>query len=139
VENSALIAMFAKGLNCDEELAQDLVSNGFITFEEVAYVTTEEFEDTGLDVETIEALKENAREVLANPEALKQAEGIVFFVKAGFSQEEIEKFYAENIFDEHDFSELSVLDLQDILPEFDSVKAKDMIMRAREKETAHDN
>jgi transcription termination/antitermination protein NusA len=139
VETSALLAMFAKGLNCDEELAAVLVENGFMSFEEVAYVSMDELRETELDDETLTALKENAVEVLNNKEALKQALGIGFLNKAGFSPEEIEKLYAEQVYDEQDLAELSVYDLNDILPEFDSIKAKDIIMKAREKETINEN
>lgn len=138
-EVSDLLAMFCKGLNADEELAMVLVENGFLSFEEVAYVSLEEFRGTELDDDTINALKENALEVLGNKEALRQAMGIPSLNKAGFSSDEIEKLHAENVFDDHDLSELSVYDLTDILPEFDTTKAKDIIMKAREKETVNEN
>ena len=138
-ENSALLAMFAKGLNCDEELATILVESGFMSFEEVAYVSMDELRETELDDETLNSLKENALDVLNNKEALKQALGIGFLNKSGFLTEDIEKLYAEQVYDEQDLAELSVYDLNDILPEFDSIKAKDIIMRAREKETVNEN
>lgn len=136
-ENYALVKMFAQGLNCDDELAQHLVENGFMSFEEVAYVPLKEFEDTGLDEETISALKANASELLADKESLKKALGLSYLIKNGLTDEEIEKLHQENVFDEKDVGELSTYDFADILPEFDTNKAKDMIMKAREKEESH--
>lgn len=133
-EVSDLLKMFTSGLNCDEDLALVLVENGFLTFEEVAYVSKEEFQETDLDDDTIAALKENAVDVLKNPEMLKKAMGISYLYRCGFIAEEIEKLHAEKVCDEHDIAELSVYDLTDILPEVDADKAKDMIMKARQKD-----
>jgi N utilization substance protein A len=58
-------ALFMKGLNVDEVVAQLLASEGFSTIEEVAYVELDEIvEIEGFDLDTAEELQNRAREFL---------------------------------------------------------------------------
>jgi len=68
--------MFVESLNVDEMVAQLLVSEGFTTLEEVAYVPAEEIATIeGFDEDTAEELQARARESLeeANQKALSEA------------------------------------------------------------------
>ncbi len=69
-------AMFIESLNVDEMVAQLLVSEGFTSLEEVAYVEAEELSTIdGFDEDTAEELQARARESLeeANQKALAEA------------------------------------------------------------------
>jgi N utilization substance protein A len=69
-------AMFIESLNVDEMVAQLLVSEGFTSLEEVAYVEAEELSTIdGFDEDTAEELQARAREFLeeANQKALAEA------------------------------------------------------------------
>ena len=69
-------AMFVEHLNVDEMVAQLLVSEGFTSLEEVAYVEAEELSTIdGFDEDTAEELQARARESLeeANQKALAEA------------------------------------------------------------------
>jgi len=64
-EAHAAIDMFTKYLDIDEEFATVLVEEGFSSLEELAYVPINELlEVDGLDEETIEALRERAKNAL---------------------------------------------------------------------------
>ena len=64
-EAHAAIDMFTKHLDIDEEFATILVEEGFSSLEELAYVPINELlEIDGLDEETIEALRERAKNAL---------------------------------------------------------------------------
>ncbi|MEE8248039.1 MAG: transcription termination factor NusA [Alphaproteobacteria bacterium] len=69
-------AMFIENLNVDEMVAQLLVSEGFTSLEEVAYVEPDELSSIdGFDEDTAEELQARARESLeeANQKALAEA------------------------------------------------------------------
>ncbi len=64
-EAHAAIDMFTKHLDIDEEFATVLVEEGFSLLEELAYVPINELLDVdGLDEETVEALRERAKNAL---------------------------------------------------------------------------
>ncbi len=64
-EAHAAIDMFTKHLDIDEEFATVLVEEGFSSLEELAYVPINELLDVdGLDEETVEALRERAKNAL---------------------------------------------------------------------------
>lgn len=72
-------AMFQDSMNVDEMVAQLLVSEGFVSLEEVAFVDLEELTSIeGFDDETAEELQARARESLEelNNKALETARGL---------------------------------------------------------------
>ncbi len=72
-------SMFMETMNVDEFVAQLLVSEGFTTLEEVAYVDIDELVSLdGVDEEIAEDLQARARESLeeANAKALEEARGL---------------------------------------------------------------
>ncbi|WP_434356714.1 transcription termination factor NusA [Parasalinivibrio latis] len=72
-EASQSIDLFVKHLDIDEEFAAALVEEGFTTLEEVAYVPAAELAEVdGLDEETVEVLRERAKEALTTIALAKQ-------------------------------------------------------------------
>ncbi|MET3999313.1 transcription termination factor NusA [Marinobacterium sp. MBR-109] len=66
-EVGAVVDMFIKHLDIDEELAEILVAEGFTSIEEVAYVPEEEMlEIEEFDEELVEALRSRAKDALIN-------------------------------------------------------------------------
>jgi N utilization substance protein A len=66
-EVGAVLDMFIKHLEIDEELAEILVAEGFTSIEEVAYVPEEEMlEIEEFDEELVEALRSRAKDALIN-------------------------------------------------------------------------
>lgn len=125
------IRVFMDGLNCDEDLAVLLVENGYATLEEIAYVPKEEFDVEGLDDETIEVLRENARQTLGNPILNKRSKGINDLVVLGFTSDEIRSLQDNSVLNMEDVADLSTYDLQDVLTEIDMERAQKIIVQAR--------
>ncbi len=72
-EASQSIDLFVKHLDIDEDFAAALVEEGFTTLEEVAYVPAAELAEVdGLDEETVEVLRERAKEALTTIALAKQ-------------------------------------------------------------------
>jgi transcription termination/antitermination protein NusA len=64
-EAGAVIAVFAKALDVDEEVAEILVEEGFTTLEEVAYVPLDELSNIdGFDEDIAEELRARAKDAL---------------------------------------------------------------------------
>ncbi|MFY8273180.1 transcription termination factor NusA [Pseudoalteromonas sp. SSDWG2] len=75
-ESDKLISLFTEGLDIDDDFAELLIGEGFSTLEEVAYVPTSEFlEIDGLDEETVEELRNRAKDALTT-KALKDEESL---------------------------------------------------------------
>ncbi|WP_151172983.1 transcription termination factor NusA [Pseudoalteromonas ruthenica] len=75
-ESDKLINLFTEGLDIDDDFAELLIGEGFSTLEEVAYVPTSELlEIDGLDEETVEELRNRAKDALTT-KALKDEESL---------------------------------------------------------------
>lgn len=131
-QDIAAIQYFMFALDCDEELAQYLVECGHTSIEEIAYLSIRELELDELDEETILALKENAKETLADQEKLNKCNAINTLYSLGFEKEEVIDLMSHSIFSNADIADLSTYDLQDIIPDIDLAKAKDIILKARQ-------
>lgn len=123
------INLFMIGLNCDEDLAQILVDDGFEDLESIAYTPVNEF--NGLDVELIGQLKENAKESLANASKMTVIKGMAYLQTHNITMEEIQKLQEANIFSIQDIADLATDEFLDVLPDFDKDKASAIIMKAR--------
>ncbi|BFM50800.1 transcription termination factor NusA [Marinomonas sp. THO17] len=66
-ESQKLIDLFVSGLNIDDDLAIQMVEEGFTSLEEVAYVPMEEMLDIdGFDEDLVNELRSRAKEALLN-------------------------------------------------------------------------
>ena len=63
-EDAATRALFVEHLNVDEETANLLVQEGFVSLEEIAYVPAEELVEIGFDETTVDALRNRARDAI---------------------------------------------------------------------------
>jgi transcription termination/antitermination protein NusA len=135
-EQEALKQYFAFGLNCDAELAEYVVESGYLSLDEIAYIPEAELDFQELDSETIAALKENALETIKDQEKNKQAEGIKTLYSLGFESDEVETLLNENVLTLESVADLSTYDLQDYLPNIDIERAKNIIMKSRQEQTA---
>jgi len=126
------VQYFMFSLDCDEGLAQYIVENGYNSIEEIAYLPIHELELDDLDEETINALKANAKDTLADKEKLSKADSIQTLYSLGFNEAEVNLLMENNLFICQDIADLSTYDLQDVIPDIDLTKAKDIIMKARQ-------
>ncbi len=133
-ETRALVEMFMKQLDVDEEVAAILVQEGFSTVEEVAYVPASELASIeDFDEEIIKELRNRARDVLltqaiASEEVQETADDL--FQVEGMTQELAEHLGARGIHTRDDLAELSIDELLEI-EGMDEQAAGELIMAAR--------
>lgn len=136
-EAHAAIDIFTKYLAIDEDFATVLVEEGFSTLEELAYVPVNELlEIDGLDEDTVDALRERAKEALttlalAQEESLgdkKPADDLLNL--AGLERSMAFKLAAQGVCTLEDLAEQGVDDLADIEGLSDE-QAGELIMAAR--------
>lgn len=125
---------FEAGLECDNEVAQLLVNEGFTSFEEIAYVPRNEFDVDVLDDDTIDALRERAKAILNDPVALAKSLGIGELLVLGFEDDERLALQNNGVFGNKDVADLATFELVEFLPALDEAKAKNIIMQARKTE-----
>jgi len=131
------IEVFVNGLEVDEDLANVLVSEGFTTLEEVAYVPTSEMLDIeGFDEDIVETLKGRAKDSLLT-EAISAEEKIAFAEPAddlkaleGMNDTMAKTFASAGIITQEDLAELAIDEFQEIV-ELDEEKAGALILKAR--------
>ena len=136
-EAHAAIDTFTKYLGIDEDFATVLVEEGFSTLEELAYVPMKELlEIDGLDEQTVEALRERAKNALTTL-ALAQEESLGDKKPAddllnleGLDRAIAFKLAARGVCTLEDLAEQGVDDLADIEGLTDE-KAGELIMAAR--------
>ncbi|ROR06173.1 transcription termination factor NusA [Erwinia sp. JUb26] len=136
-EAHAAIDVFTKHLDIDEDFATVLVEEGFSSLEELAYVPINELlEIDGLDEETVEALRDRAKNALttlalAKEESLgdvQPAEDLLGL--EGLERELAFKLAAKGVRTLEDLAEQGVDDLSDIEGLSDE-RAGELIMAAR--------
>ncbi len=136
-EAHAAIGVFTKHLDIDEEFATMLVEEGFSSLEELAYVPINELlEIDGLDEETVEALRDRAKNALTTL-ALEKAESQGGNQPAedllgleGLDRELAFKLAQIGVCTLEDLAEQGVDDLSDI-EGLNDEKAGELIMAAR--------
>ncbi|MFK8260654.1 transcription termination factor NusA [Erwinia sp. AnSW2-5] len=136
-EAHAAIDVFTKHLDIDEDFATILVEEGFSSLEELAYVPINELlEIDGLDEETVEALRDRAKNALttlalAKEESLgdtQPAEDLLSL--EGLEREMAFKLAAKGVCTLEDLAEQGVDDLSDI-EGLNDERAGELIMAAR--------
>lgn len=134
-EKTNLLKTFTEQLGVDDEVAELLISEGFSTIEEIAYVPVNELlEIDGFDEEIVEALRSKAKGVLltqaiATEEELKKPAADLLELEG--MDEKLAYTLAENgVATRDDLAELSVDDLTEIT-DLNAEQAAKLIMIAR--------
>lgn len=136
-EAHAAIDVFTKHLDIDEDFATVLVEEGFSSLEELAYVPINELlEIDGLDEDTVEALRDRAKNALttlalAKEESLGDAQPAEDLLGLeGLDRELAFTLAAKGVRTLEDLAEQGVDDLSDI-DGLNDEKAGELIMAAR--------
>ncbi|MBA4500774.1 transcription termination factor NusA [Marinobacterium marinum] len=136
-EVGAVVDIFVKHLDVDEELAEVLVSEGFTSLEEVAYVPVDEMlEIEDFDEDLVEALRARAKDALINlaiasEEQLGDAEPADdLLTMDGMDRTLAFQLAASGIVTMEDLAEQSIEDLLEI-EGLTEDKAAELIMTAR--------
>ncbi|MCP0912842.1 MULTISPECIES: transcription termination factor NusA [Legionella] len=133
-ESTKIIKLFTSALDIDEEIALLLVSHGFSSLEEVAYVPKEELLAINeFDEEIVEELRSRANDNLLT-QALSSGQNTVsseLLALEGMTEELAERLAAAGITTLDDLAEQSVDELLEIAG-ITEEKAGALIMKARE-------
>lgn len=135
-EDESVGQLFKEKLGIDEDMAQILVSEGFTTLEEIAYVPIQELlEVEGLDEELVEALRERAKAALLTKAIAEEQLSTAEPSEDLLSMEGMDRHLAyvlanHGIMTREDLAEQSVDDLLET-GEFDEQTAAKLIMTAR--------
>jgi N utilization substance protein A len=136
-ESSKIVKLFTEALQIDEEIAALLVSHGFSSLEEVAYVPRNELLAIGeFDEEIVEELRNRANDhlltmALSQGSTTSDVDSAPLSTMEGMTDELVTKLAKKGIVTMDDLAEQSVdelLDIQGISEE----KAAALIMKARE-------
>ena len=141
-EDAATRALFVEHLNVDEETANLLVQEGFVSLEEIAYVPAEELVEIGFDETTVDALRNRARDAIltlaiASEEQLdKVAEDLRTLENV--DQDMLRDLAQAGITTRDDLAELSIDELIEITG-VSSAEAEKVILAARAHWFAEEN
>lgn len=142
-EKNALLQTFTEQLGVEPEVAELLITEGFTTIEEIAYVPLNELLDIdGFDEEIVEALRSRAKDVLltlaiANEEDSKSPAADLLGLE-GINDELANKFAKHSILTRDDLADLAVDDVKEMTDLNDEQAAK-LIMEARAHWFADEN
>ncbi|QOJ24142.1 MAG: transcription termination/antitermination protein NusA [Gammaproteobacteria bacterium] len=135
-ETSQICQLFMQKLDVDEEIAEILVQEGFVTLEEVAYVPLNEMlEIESLDEETVNEIRNRARNVLltdaiANEEKVEHVAEDLLAIE-GMDIDIVRELAAKGINTQADLADLAADDLVEMTG-IDVERANRLIIKARE-------
>ncbi|SFW32086.1 transcription termination factor NusA [Nitrosovibrio sp. Nv17] len=134
-ESSVTRQLFMEKLNVDEEVADILVQEGFISLEQVAYVPIEEMlEIESLDEQTVNELRNRAHNAILTAEILDEEQfeqaAKELLSLTGMTTEIARKLMARDVKTQEELADLAVDDLVEMV-EMDAEDAKQLIMAAR--------
>jgi N utilization substance protein A len=136
LETGALRALFMEKLDVDEEIAEILISEGFTSLEEVAYVPIHEMLDIdSFDEDTVNELRSRAKDALLTMEIAREesVDEVSQDLRdlPGLSHEWIAKLAEHGVNTLDDLADLAVDELIDMTGQSDD-QARVLIMKARE-------
>lgn len=135
-ESSQICQLFMQKLDVDEEIAEILAQEGFVTLEEVAYVPLSEMlEIESLDEETINEIRNRARNVLltdaiANEEKVEHVAEDLLSIE-GMDINIVRELATQGINTQADLADLAADDLVEMTG-IDIERANRIIIKARE-------
>lgn len=135
-EKGTLTEKFTTQLDVDQDIAEVLVSEGFVTLEEVAYVPESELLGVeGFDEELVQALQSRAKDVLltqaiANEELDDKEPSSDLLEVEGMTKELAHALAQKDICTRDDLADLAVEEIKEIT-DLDDEQAAKLIMAAR--------
>ena len=136
-ESKGQIEIFTQSLDIDDDFAEVLVSEGFTSLEEVAYVpATEMLEIDGFDEDLVAELKQRAKDALltqaiADEEKAALAEPAEdLLALEGMTPEMAKQLASNGIITQEDLAELGIDEVQEYIV-IDEAAAGELILKAR--------
>ena len=133
-ETQALRNLFMSKLDVDEEIADILIQEGFVSLEEVAYVPLQEMlEIEAFDEETVNELRSRAKDALLTMEIVQQVDSDASAMRdlPGMTPDLFALLTEAGIHTRDELADLSTDELMEITAQ-DQEAANALIMQARE-------
>lgn len=133
-ETQALRTLFMSKLDVDEEIADILIQEGFVSLEEVAYVPLQEMlEIEAFDEETVNELRSRAKDALLTMEIVQEVDADASALRdlPGMTPDLFAMLTEAGIHTRDDLADLSTDELMEITAQ-DQEAANALIMQARE-------
>ena len=134
VDETEFLAKIIDTLEVKEEVAEKIISSGFLSFDEIAYAEDsklKEFIESDEEVLRIKTASEDAALLEAMGAVTEEEDNAESLSDLNLDEDNIVKLSNKGIKNKDDLAELSVDELQEII-EISSVDASQMIMKARE-------
>ena len=134
-ETESMRRLFVEKLDVDQEVADILISEGFTSLEELAYVPINEMLDIeAFDEDTVNELRERARDALLTQEIVREqrVDDVEVDLKSmdGLSAEDLSLLADAGVLTRDDLADLATDELAAIIHS-DDVRAADLILKAR--------
>jgi len=137
IESKDQINVFVDALDIDEDFAEVLVSEGFTTLEEVAYVPAAEMLDIdGFDEDLVTELKQRAKDTLLTQAIVEEEKAALaepaedLLALEGMTSEMAKQLAANAIITQEDLAELGIDELLEYV-DLDEATAGELILKAR--------
>ena len=134
VDETEFLAKIIDSLEIKEEIAEQIISSGFTSFDDIAYADNKLFKDyieTEDEINKIKSAAEDAALLEAMGAVTEEEDNVESLADLNLEEENIKKLSNKGIKNKDDLAELSIDELKEIIDISDDDASK-MIMKARE-------
>ena len=134
VDETEFLAKIIDSLEIKEEIAEQIISSGFTSFDDIAYADDKLFKDfieTEDEINKIKSAAEDAALLEAMGAVTEEEDNVESLTDLNLEEENIQKLSNKGIKNKDDLAELSTDELKEIIDISDDDASK-MIMKARE-------
>ena len=134
VDETEFLAKIIDTLEVNEDIAEKIISSGFLNFDDIAYADNKifkDFIDSEDEINRIKSASEDAALMEAMGAITEEEDNIESLSDLSLNEENIQKLSNKGIKNKDDLAELSIDELRDII-DISEDEASKMIMKARE-------
>ena len=134
VDETEFLAKIVDSLNIKQDIAEKIISSGFLTFDDIAYADSnifKEFIDNEDEINRIKSDSEDAALLEAMGAITEEEDNVESLTDLNLDEDNIAKLANKGIKNKDDLAELSIDELQEII-DISEDNASKMIMKARE-------
>ena len=134
VDETEFLAKIVDSLNIKQDIAEKIISSGFLTFDDIAYADNnifKEFIDNEDEINRIKSDSEDAALLEAMGVITEEEDNVESLTDLNLDEDNIAKLANKGIKNKDDLAELSIDELQEII-DISEDNASKMIMKARE-------
>ena len=134
VDETEFLAKIVDSLNIKQDIAEKIISSGFLTFDDIAYADNnifKEFIDNEDEINRIKSDSEDAALLEAMGAITEEEDNVESLTDLNLDEDNIAKLANKGIKNKDDLAELSIDELQEII-DISEDNASKMIMKARE-------